>query len=48
MAQGTPSYKSTGRKLKVGMLNPVRDKNEGRHRGEEGKIPLTTAFPEGC
>ena len=27
-------------------LNPVRDKNEGTYRGEEGTIPVTTAWPE--
>ena len=30
------------------MLNLVRDKNEGKYRGEEGKTPgVTTACPEG-
>ena len=26
------------------MLNPTRDKNEGKYRGEEGKTPVTTAW----
>ena len=29
----------------VGMLNPMRDKNE-KHRGREGTTPVTTACPE--
>ena len=29
----------------VGMLNPMRDKNEGTYRGE-GTTPVTTACPE--
>ena len=31
---------------KAGMLNPMRDKNEGNLRGGEGKTPVTTACPE--
>ena len=27
----------------VGMLNPMRDKNEGTYRGGEGMTPVTTA-----
>ena len=30
----------------VGTLNPMRDKNEGTYRGEEGTTPVTTACPE--
>ena len=30
----------------VGMLNPVRDKNEGTYRGGEGTTPVTTACLE--
>ena len=30
----------------VGMLNPMRDKNEGTYRGGEGTTPVTTACPE--
>ena len=30
----------------AGMLNPMRDKNEGTYRGRGGTTPVTTAFPE--
>ena len=30
----------------VGLLNPMRDKIEGKNRGEEGTTPVTTACPE--
>ena len=30
----------------VGLLNPMRDKIEGTHRGGEGTTPVTTACPE--
>ena len=30
----------------VGMLNPVRDKNEGTYRWGEGTTPVTTACPQ--
>ena len=30
----------------VGMLNPMRDKNEGTYQGGEGTTPVTTARPE--
>ena len=30
----------------VGMLNPMRDKNEGTYRGGEGTTPVSTACPE--
>ena len=30
----------------VGLLNPMRDKTEGKNRGEEGTTPVTTACPE--
>ena len=30
----------------VGMLNPVRDENEGTYRGGEGMTPATTTCPE--
>ena len=30
----------------VGLLNPMRDKIEGKNRGEEGTAPVTTACPE--
>ena len=30
----------------VGLLNPMRDKNEGKNRGGEGTTPVTTACPE--
>ena len=30
----------------VGMLKPMRDKNEGTYRGGEGTTPETTACPE--
>ena len=30
----------------VGMLSPMRDKNEGTYRGGEGTTPVTTACPE--
>ena len=30
----------------VGMLNPMRDKNEGTYRGAEGTTPVATACPE--
>ena len=33
---------------KVGMPNPIRDKNEGTYRGGERETPVTTAYPEGC
>ena len=29
------------------MLNPMRDKNEVKYRGGDGKTPVTTACPEG-
>ena len=32
---------------KVGMLNPMRGKNEGMYPGGEGKTPVTTACSEG-
>ena len=32
----------------MGMLNPMRDKNEGMYRGREGTTPVTTACPEDC
>ena len=28
-------------------MNPLRDKNEGKYRGGEGKTPVATAWP-GC
>ena len=31
----------------VGLLNPMRDKIEGKNRGGEGSTPVTTACPEG-
>ena len=31
----------------VGMLNPMRDKNEGTYRGGDGTTPVNTACPEG-
>ena len=34
------------RAVTVGLLNPMRDKIEGKNRGEEGTTPVTTAFPE--
>ena len=30
----------------VGMLNPLRDENEGTYPGGEGMAPVTTACPE--
>ena len=30
----------------VGMLNPMRDKNQGTYWGGEGATPVTTACPE--
>ena len=30
----------------VGMLNPMRDKNEGTYRGGKGTTPVTTACPK--
>ena len=30
----------------VGLLNPMRDKSEGKSRGVEGTTPVTTACPE--
>ena len=30
----------------VGLLNPMRDKIEGKNRGKEGTTPVTTACPE--
>ena len=30
----------------VGMLNPMRNKNEGTYRGGEGTTPVITACPE--
>ena len=30
----------------VGLLNPMRDKNRGKNRGEEGTTPVTTTCPE--
>ena len=35
-----------GNRRAVGMLNPMRDKNEGTYRGGEGTKPVTTACPE--
>ena len=29
----------------AGMLNPMRDKNEGTYRGGEGATPVTTVCP---
>ena len=29
------------------MVKPVRDENEGPYRGEERKLPVTKACPEG-
>ena len=35
------------KKLKSGnALDPMRDKNEGKYRGGDGKAPVTTACPE--
>ena len=31
----------------VGMLNPMRDNNEGTYRGGEGNRPVTTSGPGG-
>ena len=30
----------------VGLLNPMRDRIEGKNRGGEGTTPVTTACPE--
>ena len=30
----------------VGMLNPMRDQNEGTYRGGEGMAAVTKAFPD--
>ena len=30
----------------VGLLDPMRDKTEGKNRGEAGTTPVTTACPE--
>ena len=30
----------------VGLLNPMREKIEGKNRGKKGTTPVTTARPE--
>ena len=35
-----------GNRRAVGMLNPMRDKNEGTYRGGEGTTPVTAVSPE--
>ena len=34
------------KRREVGLMNPMRDKVEGKNRGEEGTTPMTTACPE--
>ena len=35
-----------GNRRAEGIADPMRDKNEGTHRGGEGTTPVTTVCPE--